>query len=146
MSNKKTVNKDNEDSRRRRTGGRSARVRAQVLEAVLVELGEVGYSGFNMARIAARASKVRSKGKVRKARPYIRVMEQNLQSWGQPREVSATSMERSKKKKLSARIVAPGLLLAVAQTLDGGKIRVGFFEFIRQFLKGHLPFPPDEKI
>lgn len=55
MSNKKTVNKDNEDSRRRRTGGRSARVRAQVLEAVLVELGEVGYSGFNMARIAARA-------------------------------------------------------------------------------------------
>lgn len=55
MSNEISVDGDNGESRRKRTGGRSARVRAQVLEAALAELGDVGFSGFNMGRIAARA-------------------------------------------------------------------------------------------
>ncbi|WP_107482189.1 TetR/AcrR family transcriptional regulator, partial [Streptomyces sp. b94] len=39
----------------RRPGGRSARVRAQVLEAVRAELGEHGYEGLTMEAVAARA-------------------------------------------------------------------------------------------
>ncbi|MFE7051974.1 TetR/AcrR family transcriptional regulator [Streptomyces californicus] len=39
----------------RRSGGRSARVRAQVLEAVRAELGEHGYEGLTMEAVAARA-------------------------------------------------------------------------------------------
>ncbi|GAB5498801.1 MAG: TetR/AcrR family transcriptional regulator [Pseudohongiellaceae bacterium] len=55
MSTGTNVDGDNGPGRKKRTGGRSARVREQALEAALAELGEVGYSGFNMARIAARA-------------------------------------------------------------------------------------------
>lgn len=39
----------------RRPGGRTARVRAQVLEAVRAELGEHGYEGLTMEGVAARA-------------------------------------------------------------------------------------------
>ncbi|MFB4317727.1 TetR/AcrR family transcriptional regulator [Actinomadura sp. 21ATH] len=41
--------------RRRRPGGRTARVRAQVLEAVRAELGEHGFDGLTMDAVAARA-------------------------------------------------------------------------------------------
>ncbi|MER6141412.1 TetR/AcrR family transcriptional regulator [Streptomyces sparsogenes] len=40
---------------RRRPGGRTARVRQQVLDAVLAELGEAGYDGLTMEAVAARA-------------------------------------------------------------------------------------------
>jgi AcrR family transcriptional regulator len=40
---------------RRRPGGRTARVRAQVHDAVLAELGEHGYDGLTMEGVAARA-------------------------------------------------------------------------------------------
>ncbi|QKG24250.1 TetR/AcrR family transcriptional regulator [Actinomadura verrucosospora] len=40
---------------RRRPGGRTARVRAQVLDAVLAELGEHGYDGLTMEAVAARS-------------------------------------------------------------------------------------------
>ncbi|GAA2323961.1 TetR/AcrR family transcriptional regulator [Streptomyces cuspidosporus] len=40
---------------RRRPGGRTARVRTQVLDAVLAELGEAGYDGLTMEAVAARA-------------------------------------------------------------------------------------------
>ncbi|WP_375708337.1 TetR family transcriptional regulator [Actinomadura sp. K4S16] len=40
---------------RRRPGGRTARTRAQVLDAVLAELGEHGYDGLTMEAVAARA-------------------------------------------------------------------------------------------
>ncbi|MEV0321483.1 TetR/AcrR family transcriptional regulator [Streptomyces sp. NPDC050658] len=40
---------------RRRPGGRTARVRAQVLDAVLAELGEHGYDGLTPDTVAARA-------------------------------------------------------------------------------------------
>jgi AcrR family transcriptional regulator len=40
---------------RRRPGGRTARVRAAVLQAAIDELAEVGYAGFNLDRVAARA-------------------------------------------------------------------------------------------
>lgn len=40
---------------RRRPGGRTARIRAQVLDAVRVELGERGYDGLTMDAVAARA-------------------------------------------------------------------------------------------
>ncbi|WP_106401225.1 TetR/AcrR family transcriptional regulator [Actinocorallia populi] len=40
---------------RRRPGGRTARIRAQVLDAVLAELGEHGYDGLAMDAVAARA-------------------------------------------------------------------------------------------
>ncbi|MFI6814892.1 TetR/AcrR family transcriptional regulator [Nonomuraea sp. NPDC050328] len=40
---------------RRRPGGRTARTRAQVLDAVLAELGEHGYDGLTMDAVAARA-------------------------------------------------------------------------------------------
>ncbi|MEV4674300.1 MULTISPECIES: TetR/AcrR family transcriptional regulator [Actinomadura] len=39
----------------RRPGGRTARVRAQVLDAVRAELGEHGYDGLTMDAVAARA-------------------------------------------------------------------------------------------
>ncbi|MDQ8705204.1 TetR/AcrR family transcriptional regulator [Streptomyces sp. LHD-70] len=39
----------------RRPGGRTARVRAQVLEAVLAELGERGFAGLTVEGVAARA-------------------------------------------------------------------------------------------
>jgi AcrR family transcriptional regulator len=42
-------------SPRRRPGGRTARVRAQVLAAVRAELGEHGYDGLAMDAVAARA-------------------------------------------------------------------------------------------
>ncbi|MCZ2527108.1 TetR/AcrR family transcriptional regulator [Streptomyces sp. HB2AG] len=40
---------------RRRPGGRTARIRAQVLDAVLAELGEHGYDGLTVDGVAARA-------------------------------------------------------------------------------------------
>ncbi|WP_129843363.1 TetR/AcrR family transcriptional regulator [Streptomyces sp. RFCAC02] len=40
---------------RRRPGGRTARVRAQVLDAVLAELGEHGYDGLTVDAVAARS-------------------------------------------------------------------------------------------
>ncbi|WP_329258845.1 TetR/AcrR family transcriptional regulator [Actinoallomurus sp. NBC_01490] len=40
---------------RRRPGGRTARIRAQVHDAVLAELGEHGYDGLTMDAVAARA-------------------------------------------------------------------------------------------
>ncbi|MCO6007395.1 TetR/AcrR family transcriptional regulator [Actinoallomurus purpureus] len=40
---------------RRRPGGRTARIRTQVLDAVLAELGEHGYDGLTMEAVAARA-------------------------------------------------------------------------------------------
>ncbi|MFV2173764.1 TetR/AcrR family transcriptional regulator [Actinomadura sp. LOL_016] len=40
---------------RRRPGGRTARVRAQVLDAVHAELGEHGYDGLTLDAVAARA-------------------------------------------------------------------------------------------
>lgn len=40
---------------RRRTGGRSARVHAAVLEATMDELKEHGYEGFSVAAVAARS-------------------------------------------------------------------------------------------
>ena len=40
---------------RRRPGGRTARIRAQVLDAVLAELGEHGYDGLTPDAVAARA-------------------------------------------------------------------------------------------
>ncbi|MEV0419975.1 TetR/AcrR family transcriptional regulator [Streptosporangium canum] len=40
---------------RRRPGGRTARIRTQVLDAVLAELGEHGYDGLTMDAVAARA-------------------------------------------------------------------------------------------
>lgn len=40
---------------RRRPGGRSARVRRQVLDAVLAELAEHGYDGLTVEAVAARA-------------------------------------------------------------------------------------------
>ncbi|GGQ31186.1 TetR/AcrR family transcriptional regulator [Streptosporangium pseudovulgare] len=40
---------------RRRPGGRTARIRAQVLDAVLTELAEHGYDGLTMDAVAARA-------------------------------------------------------------------------------------------
>ncbi|GAA4069878.1 TetR/AcrR family transcriptional regulator [Actinomadura miaoliensis] len=40
---------------RRRPGGRTARIRTQVLDAVLAELGERGYDGLTMEAVAARA-------------------------------------------------------------------------------------------
>ncbi|GAB3965899.1 TetR/AcrR family transcriptional regulator [Actinoallomurus acanthiterrae] len=40
---------------RRRPGGRTARIRTQVLDAVLAELGERGYDGLTMDAVAARA-------------------------------------------------------------------------------------------
>ncbi|MFB4304748.1 TetR/AcrR family transcriptional regulator [Actinomadura sp. GTD37] len=40
---------------RPRPGGRTARIRAQVLDAVLAELGERGYDGLTMEAVAARA-------------------------------------------------------------------------------------------
>ncbi|MFJ4689132.1 TetR/AcrR family transcriptional regulator [Streptomyces sp. NPDC088789] len=43
------------DPPRRRPGGRTARVRAQVLDAVREELGEHGYDGLTMDAVAARA-------------------------------------------------------------------------------------------
>ncbi|MFI6796571.1 TetR/AcrR family transcriptional regulator [Streptosporangium canum] len=39
----------------RRPGGRTARIRTQVLDAVLAELGEHGYDGLTMDAVAARA-------------------------------------------------------------------------------------------
>lgn len=39
----------------RRPGGRTARVRAQVLDAVVAELGEHGFDGLTMEAVAARA-------------------------------------------------------------------------------------------
>ncbi|MGW0550638.1 TetR/AcrR family transcriptional regulator [Streptomyces altiplanensis] len=39
----------------RRPGGRTARIRAQVLDAVLAELGEHGYDGLGIDTVAARA-------------------------------------------------------------------------------------------
>ena len=42
-------------SPRRRPGGRTARIRAQVLDAVLAELGEHGYDRLTMDGVAARA-------------------------------------------------------------------------------------------
>ncbi|MEU0742902.1 TetR/AcrR family transcriptional regulator [Streptomyces sp. NPDC006134] len=42
-------------SARRRPGGRTARIRTQVLDAVLGELGEHGYDGLTMEAVAARA-------------------------------------------------------------------------------------------
>ncbi|WAL68388.1 TetR/AcrR family transcriptional regulator [Amycolatopsis cynarae] len=39
----------------RRPGGRTARIRAQVLDAVLAELGEHGFDGLTMEAVAARA-------------------------------------------------------------------------------------------
>ncbi|GGS05150.1 TetR/AcrR family transcriptional regulator [Streptomyces rubiginosohelvolus] len=39
----------------RRPGGRTARIRAQVLDAVRAELGEHGYEGLTMEAVAARA-------------------------------------------------------------------------------------------
>jgi AcrR family transcriptional regulator len=40
---------------RRRPGGRTARIRQQVLDAVLVELGEHGFDGLTMEAVATRA-------------------------------------------------------------------------------------------
>ncbi|MEV7802933.1 TetR/AcrR family transcriptional regulator [Microbispora sp. NPDC088329] len=40
---------------RRRPGGRTARIREQVLDAVLAELGEGGYDGLTMEAVATRA-------------------------------------------------------------------------------------------
>lgn len=40
---------------RRRPGGRSARIRTQMLDAVRAELGEHGYDGLSMDAVAARA-------------------------------------------------------------------------------------------
>ncbi|MFE3903268.1 TetR/AcrR family transcriptional regulator, partial [Streptomyces sp. NPDC059153] len=40
---------------RRRPGGRTARIRKQVLDAVLSELGEHGYDGLTTDTVAARA-------------------------------------------------------------------------------------------
>ncbi|MEV0122178.1 TetR/AcrR family transcriptional regulator [Streptomyces sp. NPDC050703] len=40
---------------RRRPGGRTARIRTQVLDAVLAELGEHGYDGLSVEGVAARA-------------------------------------------------------------------------------------------
>ncbi|RKS09214.1 TetR family transcriptional regulator [Nocardiopsis sp. Huas11] len=40
---------------RRRPGGRTARIRRDVLDAVLAELGEHGYDGLTMEAVAARA-------------------------------------------------------------------------------------------
>ncbi|HEY3506175.1 MAG TPA: TetR/AcrR family transcriptional regulator [Actinocatenispora sp.] len=40
---------------RRRPGGRTARIRAQVLDAVRAELGEHGYDGLTIEAVAARA-------------------------------------------------------------------------------------------
>ena len=40
---------------RRRPGGRTARIRAQVLDAVRAELGEHGFDGLTMEAVAARA-------------------------------------------------------------------------------------------
>jgi AcrR family transcriptional regulator len=40
---------------RRRPGGRTARIRTQVLDAVLAELGKRGYDGLTMEAVAARA-------------------------------------------------------------------------------------------
>src|SRR4051794_4574774 len=40
---------------RRRPGGRTARIRTQVLDAVLTELGERGYDGLTIDAVAARA-------------------------------------------------------------------------------------------
>ncbi|MER5391968.1 TetR/AcrR family transcriptional regulator [Saccharopolyspora sp. NPDC002686] len=40
---------------RRRPGGRTARIRQQVLDAVLAELGEHGYDGLAVETVAARA-------------------------------------------------------------------------------------------
>ncbi|MFJ6569312.1 TetR/AcrR family transcriptional regulator [Streptomyces sp. NPDC091292] len=42
-------------TRRRRPGGRTARIRTQVLDAVLGELGEHGYDGLTMDAVAARS-------------------------------------------------------------------------------------------
>ncbi len=42
-------------SPRRRPGGRTARIRRQVLDAVLAELGEHGYDGLTVDAVAARA-------------------------------------------------------------------------------------------
>ncbi|MEU6019474.1 TetR/AcrR family transcriptional regulator [Streptomyces sp. NPDC047515] len=42
-------------STRRRPGGRTARIRMQVLDAVLAELGEHGYDGLTTDTVAARA-------------------------------------------------------------------------------------------
>ncbi|WP_228989242.1 TetR/AcrR family transcriptional regulator [Streptomyces sp. DH8] len=44
-----------DDTPERRPGGRTARIRAQVLEAVRAELGEHGYEGLTMEAVAARA-------------------------------------------------------------------------------------------
>ncbi|MBE1532667.1 TetR/AcrR family transcriptional regulator [Actinomadura algeriensis] len=43
------------DGARRRPGGRTARIRAQVLAAVRAELGERGFDGLTMEGVAARA-------------------------------------------------------------------------------------------
>ncbi|OLT32562.1 TetR family transcriptional regulator [Actinomadura sp. CNU-125] len=43
------------DGARRRPGGRTARIRAQVLDAVRTELGEHGFDGLTMEAVAARA-------------------------------------------------------------------------------------------
>ncbi|TQM03812.1 TetR/AcrR family transcriptional regulator [Pseudonocardia kunmingensis] len=40
---------------RRRPGGRTARIRSQVLDALLAELGERGYDGLTVDAVAARA-------------------------------------------------------------------------------------------
>lgn len=46
---------DNESPGTRRPGGRTARIRAAVLQAVISELAENGYAGTTVERIAARA-------------------------------------------------------------------------------------------
>ena len=55
MSEDPHIDDESATQPKKRTGGRSARVRAQVLKAALEELVDCGYSGFKMGRVATRA-------------------------------------------------------------------------------------------
>ena len=64
---------------------------------------------------------------------------------GQP-GLPAGEGQAAQVQERSVGIVAPGMFLAVAETINAGKVRVWFLQFVRQFLKSHFPFPPDKKI